>query len=178
MKKGSIIPGEAILSKIYLLRGKKVMLDQDLAELYGSEVKHLKRQVKRNITRFPKDFMFVLTKEEYNSLRCQFGTLEKGAHAKYLPYVFTEHGVLMLANVLKNDRAVKMSIRIIEVFVKMREVLLSHKELISKMEQIEKQVIDQDEKVEMLFRYVKKFIRNEEERPRIGYKPSHKEKVL
>lgn len=177
MKKGSIIPGEAIISKIYLIREKKVMLDQDLAELYGSEVKYLKRQVKRNIDRFPVDFMFELTKEEYSSLRCQFGTLEKGAHAKYLPYVFTEHGVLMLANVLKNDQAINVSIKIIEIFVKMREVITSHKELLSKIEQIEKKVTNQDEKVELLFNYVKKFIQGEQDRPKIGYKVSGKTKV-
>ena len=178
MKKGSIIPGEVIISKIYLIREKKVMLDKDLAELYGSEVKYLKRQVKRNIGRFPGDFMFELTKEEYDSLRCQFGTLEKGAHAKYLPYVFTEHGVLMLANVLKNERAIQMSIKIIEIFVKMREIMTSHKELLDKIEQIEKKVTNQDEKVELLFQYVKKFIQNEEERPKIGYKTSVLAKML
>ncbi len=87
---------EVIVNKIYFIRGKKVMLDKDLAELYCIETKHLKRQVKRNIERFPDDFMFILTKNEYDALRCQFGTLKKGSHSKYLPLVFTEQGVAML----------------------------------------------------------------------------------
>ncbi len=96
----------------------------------------------------------------------------------FLPYAFTEHGVLMLANVLKNERAIKMSIKIIEVFVKMRAVLATHKELLSKIEQIDKKVDNQDQKVELLFKYVKKFIQSEEERPRIGFKSVHKSRLF
>ncbi len=178
MKKGSIIPGEAIISKIYLLRGNKVMLDKDLAALYDVKAIRLREQVKRNIGRFPKHFMFQLTAKEVKAMVSQNAIPSVQFLGGSMPYAFTEHGVLMLANVLKNDRAIKMSIRIIEVFVKMREVLLTHKKLISKIEQIEKKVTNQDERVELLFRYVKQFIRNEEERPRIGYKNANKTKVL
>src|ERR1043165_3105391 len=96
-KQGLIVPEEIVISKIYFIRGHKVMLDSDLADLYHIETKQLKRQAKRNIERFPPDFMMELTREEYETLRCQIGTLEKGQHAKNLPYVFTEHGVLMLS---------------------------------------------------------------------------------
>lgn len=99
--KSITLPEEAIISKIYLIRGQKVMIDRDLAELYGVETKRLKEQVNRNVARFPDHFMFELTKEEYENLRSQNATLKQGVHSKYLPYAFTEHGVLMLSNVLK-----------------------------------------------------------------------------
>lgn len=96
---------EKIVDKIHLIRGKKVMIDRDIAELYGVETKRLKEQVNRNLSRFPKHYMFELTQKEYESLRSQNATLKQGGHAKYLPYAFTEHGLLMLANVLKSARA-------------------------------------------------------------------------
>lgn len=98
---------ENILEKIYLIRGQKVMLDRDLAEMYGVEVKRLNEAVKRNTTRFPEDFMFQLSKDEYNSLRSQFATLEKGRHSKYLPYAFTEQGVAMLSSILNSETAIQ-----------------------------------------------------------------------
>jgi phage regulator Rha-like protein len=113
---------EMIVSKIHWIRGHKVMLDSDLAELYGVETKRLKEQVNRNSSRFPAHFMFELTKEENENLRLQNATLGHGTYSKYLPYAFTEHGVLMLSNVLKSDRAIQMSIKIIDVFVKLREM--------------------------------------------------------
>jgi hypothetical protein len=174
MKKGSIIPGETIISKIYLLRDSKVMLDKDLAILYGVKAIRLREQVKRNMGRFPKHFMFKLTAKEVKLMVSQNAIPSVQSLGGSLPYAFTEHGILMLANVLKNERAVKMSVRIIEIFVKMREVMASHRQLLSKIEQIEKKVTNQDEKVELLFRYVKKFIQSEEERPKIGYKTSNK----
>lgn len=115
------------------------MLDRDLSELYGVETKALKQAVKRNLDIFPTHFMFELTKEEFRNLRLQFVTSSWGGQ-RYLPYAFTEHGVLQLANVLKSGRAKQMSIRIIEVFIKMREMLLTHKDILLKLEQLEKQV--------------------------------------
>jgi len=107
MKNTVLVPQHLIESKILLIRGKKAMLDKDLSVLYGVETKMLNRAVKRNIERFPDDFMFQLTKEEYTELlRCQFGTLKRGQHSKYLPYAFTENGVAMLSNVLNSKRAI------------------------------------------------------------------------
>ncbi len=97
-----LIPIERIESKILVIRGQKVLLDSDLAELYRVDTGQLKRQVRRNLDRFPDDFMFELTKEEYDSLRCQFGTLKRGKHSKYLPFAFTEQGVAMLSSVLNS----------------------------------------------------------------------------
>ncbi|MFZ3092001.1 MAG: ORF6N domain-containing protein [Nitrospirota bacterium] len=124
--------------KIYLIRNHKVLLDGELAELYGVEVKRLKRQVKRNITRFPEDFMFELRKEEYDSLRSHFGTLKRGEHTKYLPYAFTEQGVAMLSSVLNSERAIHVNIAIMRAFVKLREMLATHKDLARKLEEMEK----------------------------------------
>jgi hypothetical protein len=133
----SIVSVEAIERKIFLIRGQKVMLDSDLAELYGVEVKQLKRQVRRNIDRFPADFMFQLSKDEYNSLRCHSGALKRGEHSKYMPYVFTEHGIAMLSSVLNSERAVEVNIQIIRVFVKLREMIASHKDLARRLNDLE-----------------------------------------
>jgi uncharacterized protein YjcR len=134
----ALIPVEIIEKKILLIRGEKVMLDADLAELYGVEVKHLKRQVRRNIDRFPEDFMIQLTKEEYESLRRHFGTLKRGEHSKYLPYAFTEQGVAMLSSVLNSQRAVKVNIEIMRAFVRLRQMLASNAELARKLDTLEK----------------------------------------
>lgn len=129
---------EMIERKIYLIRGHKVLLDSDLAEMYGVEVKHLKRQVRRNITRFPEDFMFQLRKEEYDSLRSHFGALRRGEHSKYFPYAFTEQGVAMLSSALNSERAIQVNIAIMRAFVKLREMLLTHKDLARKLADMEK----------------------------------------
>src|SRR4030066_1606032 len=133
-----LIPVERISSKIYLIRKEKVMLDSGLAELYGVETKQLKRAVKRNIDRFPNDFMFQLTRAEYNSLRSQIGTLKRGAHSKYLPFAFTEQGVAMLSSVLNSERAVRVNIEIMRAFVRLREILATHKDLAAKLETLER----------------------------------------
>jgi phage regulator Rha-like protein len=156
------------------------MLDRDLAELYGVETKRLKEQVNRNIERFPERYMFELTEEENVSSRSQFATLKRGENIKYLPYAFTEHGILMLANVLKSGRAIQMSIRIIDLFVKMREALLTNKDILIKLEQLEKKFIQQDNKMEkykndinLIFAYLKELISPQQEpRKKIGYKLS------
>jgi phage regulator Rha-like protein len=120
--KDQILLDEAITNKIYLIRGQKVMLDSDLAELYNTETRTLKQQVKRNINRFPGHYMFELTKAENEILRSQNVILRHGEHSKYLPFAFTEHGILMLSSVLKSERAVQISIRIIDIFVRLREI--------------------------------------------------------
>lgn len=122
-----IILREAIQTKIIILRGKKVMLDKDLAMLYGVETKMLKRAVKRNIERFPEDFMFELTEDEFKNLRCQFGASNRGG-VRYLSYAFTEHGILMLSSVLNSDRAIKVNIQIMRTFIKMREMIINYQE--------------------------------------------------
>ena len=173
MSKELAIPQEVLMSKIHEIRRQKVMLDSDLAELYGVETKRLKEQVKRNLDIFPKHFMFELTTEENKSLRSHFATSKKiKGGARYLPMVFTEHGILQLTNVLKSKRARQMGIRIIEVFIKMREILLTHKDLVIAMEKIRKKVSSQDKKIELIFDYLKQF-RKEQEKPRkqIGFKP-------
>lgn len=109
-----IVPDELVMNKIYFIRGHKVMIDSDLAELYSVDNKLMKRQVRRNIDRFPSDFMFELTKKEYDSLRSQIGTLKRGGHSKYLPYVFTEHGVLMLSSVLNSKKAIQVNFKLCE----------------------------------------------------------------
>lgn len=134
----AIVTAEAIERKIYLVRGQKVMLDRDLAQLYGVEVKQLKRQVRRNLDRFPADFMFQLSKDEYDSLRCHFSTLKRGEHSKYLSYVFTEQGVAMLSSVLNSKRAVQVNIQIMRAFVKFREMIASNKELARRLDELEK----------------------------------------
>ncbi len=163
---------EMIVSKIRLIRGHKVMLDGDLAELYGVETKRLKQQVNRNLSRFPEHFMFELTSEENEILRLQNATLRHGAHSKYLPYAFTEHGVLMLSNVLKSDRAIQMSIKIIDVFVKLREMLLTHKDILLQLEKLENQVIENSEDIRMIFATLKQFLIPPEQsnRRRIGFR--------
>jgi phage regulator Rha-like protein len=163
---------EKIVDKIFLIRGQKVMIDRDLAELYGVETKRLKEQVNRNLSRFPGHYMFELTQTEYESLRSQNATLKQGAHTKYLPYAFTEHGVLMLANVLKSVRAIEMSIKVIDVFVKLREMLLTLKDILLKLETLEKQVVQNSGEIQTIFRALKQLISPPQEpRTRIGFKP-------
>jgi len=171
MSKEVAIPQEVIVNKIYEIRGKKVMLSIDLAELYKVETKALNQQVKRNIGRFPERYMFRLTQEEYQSLRSQNVTLKRGQHSKYPPYAFTEHGILMLSGVLKSERAEKINMLIIDTFVELNEMLLTHKDILLKMEKMEKKAAGQDEKIGQIFSYLKQFIKDQEiPRKRIGFK--------
>ena len=163
---------EKIGNNIHLIRGQKVMIDRDLAKLYGVETRRLKEQVNRNLSRFPNHYMFELTQKEYESLRSQNAILKQGSHSKYLPYAFTEHGVLMLANVLKSSRAIEMSIKVIDVFVKFREMLLTHKDILLNLELLEKQVIQNSAEIQVIFTALKKLL-NPLRPPRksIGFKP-------
>ncbi|WP_025146329.1 ORF6N domain-containing protein [Pedobacter jeongneungensis] len=166
-----IIPNEVIVNKIYLFRGVKVMLDSDLAELFGVETKQLKQQVRRNAERFPEHFMFELTKEENEVLRSQIVTLEQGKYSKYLPFAFSEHGILQLSNVLKSKQAIEVSIKIIDVFVQLRTMVLSNTEIRLEVEKIKKKVDNQDKNIEVIFRYFDELL-EQQQRPRkeIGYK--------
>lgn len=175
-----LISDEKIVNCIYHIRGKKVMLDADLAQLYGVETKQLKRQVKRNIERFPDDFMFELNQEEHDSLRCQFGTLKRGKHFKFNPLVFTEQGVSMLSSVLNSKQAIAVNIQIIRIFTRFRELLLTHKDILLKLEKIEKRLLSHDENIEkfndqiqLIFRTIKKLMNPDSgSRKKIGYKRS------
>jgi hypothetical protein len=167
------VPDEVIMNKIYYIRGQKVMLDRDLAELYEVETKRLKEQVKRNIDRFPQRYMFELTKEEAEVSRSQNATLKRGENIKYLPYAFTEHGVLQLSNVLKSERAIAVSLKIIDVFVQLREVLANHTELRLEVEKIKRKLDNQDKNMEVVFRYLDELLEkkeNPESRKKIGFK--------
>lgn len=164
------IPEEVIASKIFNLRDLKVMLDSDLAELYQVETKRLNEQVKRNEKRFPTDFMFQLTEGEWDSLKSQNATTRWGGR-RTLPYAFTEHGVLMLSSVLNSDRAIAVNIKVIRVYNKLKEILLTHKDLLIKMEELENKVAGQDDKLIQVFNYLKQFIQQQEKsRPQIGFK--------
>ncbi len=149
---------EFIADKIYKIRGQKVLLDFDLATLYKVENKALKRQVRRNIERFPDDFLFELTKEEYNSLRSQFGTLKRGTHSKYLPMAFTEQGVAMLSGILRSTTAIQVNIQIMRVFVKMRNLITRYEELLEKVEALEANALDQNEHIIKIYEVIKELI--------------------
>ena len=132
-----VLSVSGIHRQILLVRGQKVILDYVLAELYGVETKILKRAVRRNKDRFPKDFMFVLTADEYSSLRYQFGTIKRGQHSKYLPYAFTEQGIAMLSGVLHSRQAVKVNIAIMRAFVRLREIFAGHRDLARQLDILE-----------------------------------------
>lgn len=171
------VPDEVIMSKIYLIRGKKVMLDRDLAELYGLETKQLKRAVRRNIERFPADFMFEMNNEELKNWRYQFGTSnvdQKGL--RYPPFCFTEHGVLMLASVLNSNRAILINIQIVRVFTKMHEMLMENKEILQQLENMQEELAKHDEKIILIFEYInrleqeKDLATDQQYRKRVGFK--------
>jgi len=163
------IPDEIITNKIYLIRGPKVMLDRDLAKLYNVETKRLKEQVRRNINRFPEAFMFELTIEEYASLMSHIATLKRGKHSKYPPFVFTEHGLLMLSSVLNSELAIKMSVHIIETFVQLRKLANNCEEIRSTIQQMESQYSQQFSEIYIVLqRLLEK--PKEQQRNKIGYK--------
>ena len=167
-----MLPDESIMSKIWFVRNEKVMLDRDLAERYEVDTKVLKQAVRRNLDIFPEHFMFELTENEFKNLRSQFVTSSWGGQ-RYLPFVFTEHGVLQLASVLKSKRAKKMSIRIIEVFVKMRQMLTDNLTLKLDIEEIKKKLVNQDKNIELVFNYLDELMEKQENpipRKQIGFK--------
>jgi hypothetical protein len=176
-KNGIVIAEEIIISKIFNIRGKQVMLASDLAELYQVETKVLNQQVKRNIRKFPDRYMFQLTKDEYDSLRSQNVTLKRGHHSKYLPYAFTEHGILMLSSVLNSERAERVNILIIDTFIRLREILFLNKDMAHQVEKILSKLDDHDSQISVIFEYLKQLEQSKQEetdfkqRKRIGFKP-------
>ena len=173
MSKAIIISEKAIESKIYFIRGQKVMMDSDLAEMYGVETKALKQAVKRNMDKFPDDFMFELTAEEAEDFsRSHFVTLKRGQNIKYLPFTFTEHGVLMLSSVLRSKQANEVNIRIMRVYSKMKELIMLNKDILLKLEKLERSSDKHDKDIQIIFSYIKKLIEQpvKEKTTRIGFK--------
>jgi len=169
-----LIPEERIIDKIYLIRGQKVMLDRDLAKLYGLETKVLKQQVKRNSERFPDDFMFELTNHEFSNLRSQFVTSSWGG-VRYLPMVYTEQGVAMLSSVLNSKQAISVNIQIMRIFTRIRQMLTDTLSLKLEIEDIKKKLQNQDKNIEIVFSYLDELITKQENsipRKRIGFKSS------
>jgi hypothetical protein len=171
MAKSILILDTIIENKIYHIRGQKVMLDKDLAEMYGVETKQLKRQVKRNIDRFPEDFMFEMNKEELQNWRSQIGTSnEDKMGLRYAPFCFTEQGVAMLSSVLNSKNAIEVNIRIIRIFTKLREVVSTHKDVLLKLEKLEKHLIvhgnyikNHDSEIEAIFELIDELRKEREE---------------
>lgn len=147
--KPELVPIERIENHILLVRGQKVLLDTDLAALYGVRTKRFNEQVRRNRERFPVDFMFQLSTEEWNSLRTQIATLKagRGQHRKYLPHAFTEHGAIMAATILNSPRATEVSVYVVRAFVRLRELLASNKELARRLDQLERKLGTHDQAI-------------------------------
>ena len=193
-KKEVAILNDFIAEQIYSIRGERVMLDSDLAKLYEVETKNLNKAVKRNINRFPKDFMFCLTKEEAESLksqiitsdlRFQIGTSSSGSQIatlnknyggrRFLPYAFTEQGVTMLASVLKSERAVQVSIAVVRIFVRIRQILSANKELAHKLEEFERTLEKHENRIHVIFETIRQFMNPEVlKKERIGFNPDKK----
>ena len=159
MGEGAIVPVGQIEQRILMIRGERVMLDSDLAALYGVETKILVKAVKRNLSRFPPDFLFQLSKEEFARLRFQIGTSKKGRGGRrYRPYAFTEHGAIMAASVLNSERAVKVSVYVVRAFVKLREILGAHKQLARKLAELEKRLEGHDEQIAALIEAIRELM--------------------
>jgi hypothetical protein len=169
-----VLPEERIINKIYVIRGEKVMLDRDLAELYGVETKYLKRQVKRNILRFPDDFMFQLTDKEFKNWRSQFVTSKSDKMGlRYPPFAFTETGVAQLSGVLNSEQAILMNNQIMRVFIKMRTMFTDNLSLKLDIEDIKKKLENQDKSIELVFSYLDELMEKQENpqpRKQIGFK--------
>ena len=167
-----MVSEEIISDKIYIIRNQKVMLDRDLATLYGVETRVLNQAVKRNISRFPNDFMFELSKEEFDNLTSQIVTSSWGGTRK-LPSAFTEHGVMMLSSVLKSDKAIQTNIQIMRTFTKLKQMLLDASELKITILQMQKKLDNNDKNIELVFSYLDELNEkkeNESPRVKIGYK--------
>lgn len=168
--KNVTLPDEVVMRRIYMIRDQKVMLDEDLAELYGVETRRLNEQVKRNKDRFPEDFMFTLTEHEFVDLKSQNATSSWGGRRK-LPNAFTEHGVLMLSSVLNSPQSIQVNIQIMRIYIRIRKMLLAHKDVFLRVEQVEKQLMKHDQKIELLFTHLSKFVEKEKlPRTKIGFK--------
>jgi len=170
MAKSITLSDEVIISKIYLVREHKVMLDGDLAELYQVETRRLNEQVKRNVARFPEDFMFQLTEKEWENLKSQNATSSWGGRRKK-PYAFTEHGVLMLSSVLNSERAIQVNVQIMRIYSRLRRMIMDHKDILLKIEMLEGKVIKHDENFKEVFDYLRELLNPKMEPMRkIGFK--------
>jgi phage regulator Rha-like protein len=171
----SIISDHIVINKIYEIRGNKVMLDRDIADLYGIETKVLKQAVKRHITRFPEDFMFEMSNEEFSIWRSQSVTSKSDKKGlRYKPFCFTEHGVLMLSSILNSQQAIQVNIQVIRIFTRLRQMLSNHNELKTEIEEIKKKLNSQDKNIEVVFSYLDELVDKKENpavRKRIGYMP-------
>ena len=170
----ALIPVEMIERKIYLIRGHKVMLDKDLAFLYGVKPIRLREQVKRNIKRFPEDFMFQLNDQEINFMVSQNAIPSRKHLGGYNPYVFTEQGVAMLATVLNSERAIQVNIAIMRAFVKLREILSTHKELAHKLTELEQKIERHDEEIKVIFDAIRQLMKPPDTKTKkIGFRREH-----
>lgn len=168
--KQPLLPDEVIMGNIYFIRGQKVMLDFDLAKLYQVETKRLNEQVNRNSDRFPEDFLFQLTNEEFEVLKSQFATSRWGGRRR-LPNAFTEQGVAMLSSVLNSPTAIRVNIQIIRVFTKMRELMMTNKDILLQLEKAERKLTKHDEDIIIIFQYLKKLLNPPlPPRQRIGFR--------
>lgn len=170
----NLVPNERIEKSIFLIRGHKVMLDSTLAELYGETTKRFNQQVRRNIKRFPSDFMFQMTQKEYESLRLHFATFEKGRgrHRKYLPLVFTEQGIAMLSSVLTSERAIAVNIDIMRIFVRFRQLLASDNKIKKRLDDLESKYKEHDHQFEIVFDIIRHLMEPAEKNKRsIGFMP-------
>jgi len=174
----TVVPAELIVSKIVVLRGENVLLDRDLAELYGVETGALNRAVKRNAERFPKDFMFQITGEEAELLRCQTGISKPGRGGRrYLPYAFSEQGVAMLSSVLNSKRAIEVNVAIMRAFVQLRKMIDSHAELSRKLSDLERKMGDHDEQIQAIFEAIRQLMAPPDKpKKKIGYTVKEKQK--
>ncbi len=168
----ALVAEQKILNRIYVVRGQKIMIDEDLAEMYGVQTRRLNEQVKRNIKRFPKDFMFALTQKEFQNLKSQNATSNWGGRRK-LPNAFTEQGIAMLSSILNSDTAIEVNIRVIRVFTRLREYALTHKEILLQLAKLEKEVKGNSKDIENIFMVLKELLEKESKpatRNKIGFK--------
>ena len=172
MTKSIAVPDEVVINKIYLIRSQKVMIDRDLTELYGVETKRLKEAVRRNLERFPTDFMFTMNKNEFEQWRKENITESEDRQGlRYAPFCFTEQGVTMLSCVLNSKRAIEVNIQVIRIFTRLCELVLTHKDILLKLEQLERKVVGQDGDIKLIFKYLKEFLNPKAEPMRkIGFK--------
>lgn len=174
------VPDEVIINKIILIRGKKVMIDRDLARLYGVTTKRLNEQVKRNLKRFPEDFMFQLTKEEKDEIVMNFEDLRSLKFSPVLPNVFTEHGAVMLASILNSDKAIEVNIQIVRVFAHIRQMLTDNTELRLEIEKIKSKVDNHNKNIELIFKYLDELVEKKENpqpRPVVSFKIKSNKKI-
>lgn len=163
---------ERIVKRIVLLRGQKVIIDRELAELYGVTTKRLNEQVRRNLQRFPKDFLFQLSAEEHDLLRSQFATSKKKGGRRYRPYAFTEHGALMAASVLNTPRAIEISVYVVRAFVQLRELLASNQQLANKLDELERKLLTHDKAITEIVQAIRLLMEPPQTKRRpIGFAP-------